>query len=235
MPLLAAAPPYPTKLQGGHSVDGDTIHYWSFNGLPTSHEDQVGSADFADDRVVGGPGPYPETGSLMATSGGASSFALSSYVADLDPGATLPLTLAGMLYMDGTSSTVANRDILRHEQLAYGNPSFRFSLNTSDVLWVGRETPAWEAHATGITVPTDTWVWFALVFKSDGDVFIRMNDSTYLAEFVGGYETPDTAARFVVGGEGSIPAHVRVFSLIAKNIEASTAQLDAMKAECPLP
>lgn len=221
-------------LTGGHVEDGDTIHHWLLDGTAAGMTDTVGSLNLSyTGGVAGGPGPYAGSGSVKSVTNNTTGLRTSAHSNDIDPGYSLPLTYAFLSYQDSVGSLVGSRDLLRMEPVSPGTPSFRFDFTNTNQLWIGRNTPAWESYLLAIDVPVDTWVWMALVFKADGDVVVRVNDTETTVGFTGGY-SPNASTVLGIGQTWNLVSHVRIYDLIIKNIEATSEQLTAMQAECPL-
>ena len=223
---------------GEHATDGDTVRYFPLDGTGTGLIDTIASTrnlgSAMSEAKAAIPSPYAGVSGMMTVDRASTPLLMDAYDAAMNPAAGTPLTVAGIMFQSSRKAGVGARDIVRHERTGFGSSSFRFSLNTENKFWVGRETPAgWQAYGSTILVPQDQWVHFAVVFRTDDDVTVYLNGSAnkWTANFTSGYNAADTASRICVGYAGDKESAVGVHSLIFKNIQASDAQVDAMYAE----
>ena len=217
-----------------HTEDGDSIAHWEMDGDTTSSIDNPGKN--IDSGVY-----YPCNIPGRTDKAGLANGDRYYRGVDASPLRTGALTYACALWVDTTSADI---DIIRYSPLngALGeanNIQFRVEIRNSDkAIQVSSETGAGATYQNSVTtavVPLNEWFHFAFVrnaAETGGNVYIN---GTAHAWSHTSAPTGGSGGRFCVMNRfDASRLRGNMYSLICKDIEASTAQVQAMQTQMGL-
>lgn len=210
-----------------HTVDGDTVAHWSFDGDLT---EDVSSFDLLGDYV----GVDIEPGVRYAHFEGATNVAYRAFESTIDPKVLGAFTFAFCVYLCNDDGT----NIARHAQSNGFYPSLNMgTAATTRYLYNGWQDSGsgYTNIATTLAIPLRQWTWVACSYNGvDGGVHRVGNDSqAFSLGPPDGYGSNNGSWRFGDAFNGARSDAI-IYSAILKDIECTTEQLNTMKGQTGL-
>lgn len=215
-----------------HTVDADTVAHWEFNGDGVS--DPAGN-DMLTGNYIACPIEASNTKSGMAVSRSAP-FRINTYSAALDNSTwtTPSMTLAACVWFDSFSESA---DLLRHEIFAGGQAHWRWRCLSDGRVGMSLDTVAGFVTSASIaTIPLNTWTWVAVTMNADGKSGVfRIGGVQESWSIPNPSNITSTSTSITpMDAWNTNPGKGCMYSLIMKDIAATSLQLDAMKSQTGL-
>ena len=226
-------------LLGQHSVDGDTVEHWAFDG-DTLGAIGTTTTDFDNGRNIFAPFPGSSTSLCVACPNGDN---LDKMSASTTAGLiSTEMTMAAIVYQAKYPGVVGRIPLWRFERTIGGQNDVLWLLNpdaTNGQIRVGHIAAGATFVFDDLTlaIPEDQWCHITMTRNAAGTggaVYINGTKETWSVA-----SPPDLTAIqgntvLCLGNasDGSIDGSFHYSSLILKDIECSDAQVAAMAAEC---
>lgn len=216
-----------------HTVDGDTVGHWEFDG--DGSDDSGNGNNMVTGTYIGAPVQGRTDKSSVAMHPTAP-LRMNTYSAVLDyiTWANYDMTIAACVWFDSLASSA---DICRFEAFAGGQAKWRMRCLSDGRIGMSLDTVGGFITATSTaTISLQTWTWVAVTVNTDGKSgkfrIGAIEESWALANptNVGGSSQSLT----IHDAWNTVPGLACMYSLIMKDISATSGQLNDMQAQTGL-
>ena len=228
-------------LLGQHSVDGDTVEHWAFDG-DTLGDIGTTTTDFDSGRNIFAPFPGGSASMCVACPNGDNTDKMSA--SGTSGLISTEMTMAALVFQSEFPGGITKIPLWRFEARNGGADDVQWLLTcdpSTGAIRVGHiiSGPGFVFDDLALTIPTDEWVHVAMTRNAAGTGgHVYVNDTREAWSVATAPDASAITANTVLclgNGSGGTPdSGFYMSSLIIKDIECSEAQVAAMRGQCGL-